>query len=132
MYYSHIDYTAWLLSDESEWLPVPIRDILTRGMAEWGVWPWDSLERRAIEDGFEDQSFTGAFTEALYSSNTRSELCLSDDARRDLEHRLTFSSSLLRLPEDGMQLSARILEGNFLDFYYVGKAERRKRRHQDD
>lgn len=129
MYYSHVDYVAWLLSDKSKWLPVPIRDVLTYGMAEWGVWPWHSHERRAIEDfGFEDQSFTGVLADELYSSNTRSELCLSDGARRDLEHRLTFSSSLLRLPEDGMELSTRILDGNFLDFYYAGKAERYKRR----
>lgn len=128
MYYSHIDYVAWLLSDESKWLPAPIRDVLTCGMAEWGVWPWNPQERRAIEDfGFEEQSFTGAFAEVLYPSNTRSELCLDDDARRDLEHRLTFSSSLLRLPEDGTELSVRILESNFLDVYYFGKAERHRR-----
>ena len=128
IYYSHIDYAAWLLSDESKWLPAPIRDVLTRGMAEWGVWPWDSRERRAIEDfGFEDQSFTGTFAEAIYDSNTRPDLRLSDDARRDLEHRLTFSASLLRLPEDGTELSDRIM-GDFLDRYYVGKVKRRQRR----
>lgn len=133
IYYSHIDYAAWLLSDESKWLPAPIRVVLTRGMAEWGVWPWDSRERRAIEDfGFEDQGFTGAFADALYESNTRPALCLSNDARRDLEHRLKFSASLLRLSEDGMELSARMLESDFLDLYYVGKAKRHKRQHKDN
>ena len=114
-------------------MPGPVREVLTRGMAEWGVWLWDSRERRATEDfGFEDQSFTGALADALYSSNMRSELCLTDDARRDLKHRLTFSCSLLRLPADGAELSTRILESNFLDFYYAGKAGRRKRRHKDN
>jgi hypothetical protein len=96
-------------------------------MAEWGVWLWDPRERRAIEDfGFEDQVFTGEFADALYESNTRSALRLSDDARRDLEHRLTFSASLLKLPEDGVELSSRILDSNFLDLYYSGRAKLQK------
>ena len=127
IFYSHIDYVAWLLSDESRWLSAQIRDLLTRGMAEWGVWLWDSRERRAIEDfGFEDQVFTGEFADALYKSNTCSALRLSDDARRDLEHRLTFSASLLELPEDGVELSSRMLDSNFLDLYYSGRAKLQK------
>jgi hypothetical protein len=42
LYYSHIDYLAWLLSDESLWLPSEIRAFLTKGMAEWDVWIWDT------------------------------------------------------------------------------------------
>lgn len=130
-YYSNIDYIAWLFSDESKWLPLPVRDVLTRGMAEWGAWLWHSRERRAIEDfGFEDQSFTGTLARALYSSDTRAEFRISDDERRDLEHRLTFSCSLLRLPEDGAELSARILGSNFLDLYFADKAMQRKRQLQ--
>jgi hypothetical protein len=91
-------------------------------VAEWGVWLWDSRERHAIEDfGFEDQVFTGKFAAALYKSNTRSALRPGDDARRDLEHRLTFSASLLELPKDGVELSGRILNSNFLDLCYSGK-----------
>jgi len=132
IYYSHIDYAAWLLSDESKWLPVPVRNVLTRGMAEWGVWPWNSRERRAIEDfGFEDQGFTGTFADALYESSARSTLSLSNDAQRDLEHRLSFSASLLRLPEDGLELSARLLGGDFLDLYYAGESRRHKREDKD-
>jgi hypothetical protein len=133
IYYSHIDYAAWLISDESKWLPAQIRDMLTRGIAEWGVWPWDRQEQRAIEGfGFEDQSFTGEFANALHESNTRSALCVSSDACHDLEHRLTFSALILRLPEDGIELSARILESNFLDLYYAGIAKREKRRRKDN
>jgi hypothetical protein len=127
IYYSHIDYTAWLLSDESKWLPVPIRSILTHGMAEWGVWPWESRETRAIEHfGFQDRCFTGKFADALYESDARSTLSLNDDARRDLEHRLGFSASLLRLPENGTELASRILEEDFLDHYYDAQAKARK------
>ena len=125
IFYSHIDYVAWLLSGESRWLPTQIRDLLTRGMAEWGVWLWNPRERHAIEDlGFEDQVFTGKFADALYKSDTLSALRLTDDARRDLEHRLTFSASLLELPEDGAELSGRILNTNFLDLYYSGRTHK--------
>jgi hypothetical protein len=62
----------------------------------------------------------------LYESHTRSALRLTDDARRDLEHRLIFSASLLELPEDGVELSSRILDSNFLDLYYSGRAELQK------
>lgn len=129
MYYSHIDYVAWVLSDDSKWLPAPTREKLRRGMAEWGVWPWDSRERRAIvEFGFEDQPFTGAFADALYDSPTRSALQLSSDALKDLEHRLTFSSSLLGLSEDGQEICERLLNSDFLGLYYAGQDRRKKRR----
>src|SRR5262249_30350110 len=92
MYYSHIDYVAWLLSNASKSLPVLIRDFLTRGMAGWGAWPWYSSERRAIEEfGFEAEFFTGAFAAALDGFRTRSAFRPSSDALRDLEHRLAFS-----------------------------------------
>jgi hypothetical protein len=129
MYYSHIDYVAWLLSNESKWLPASIRDFLTRGMAGWGVWPWYSTERRAIEDfGFEPGFFTGAFAAALDGFRTRSAFRPSTDALQDLEHRLAFSSSLLHLSENGAELSARMLDSDFLDIYYADKAAQRKRR----
>jgi hypothetical protein len=129
MYYSHIDYAVWLLSDDSKWLPAPTRETLTRGMAEWGVWPWDSRERRAIEDfGFEDQPFTGAFTDALYESSTHSALHLSGDAMKDLEHRVAFSASLLGISEDGQKICDRLLNNDFIDLYYAGQANRRARR----
>jgi len=129
IHYSHIDYAVWLLSDGSKWLPDPIREVLTRGIAEWGVWPWDPYERRAIEGfGYEDQPFTGAFSEALHESPTRSGLRLGADALKDMEHRLEFSASLLRIPEDGPEISGRLLNSDFLDLYYVGRAKRQKRR----
>lgn len=36
-FYDTIDHAAWLLSEDSKWLPTPIRDALTRGIAGWGV-----------------------------------------------------------------------------------------------
>jgi hypothetical protein len=129
MYYSHIDYVAWLLSDESLWLPAEIRETLTRGMAEWGVWPWCQGERRAVEDfGFEEVSFTGKFAEALDDAHTDHKFAPSGEAYRDLVHRLGFSAQLLRLPEDGESLAGRLLETDFVGRYFSRKTERRSSR----
>jgi hypothetical protein len=123
MYYSHIDYMVWLLSDDSKWLPAPTRETLTRGMAQWAAWPWDSRERRAIVDlGYEDQPFTGAFAHAIYQSSMTSDLrlrlSLSSDAMKDLEHRLAFSASILGISEDGQEICDRLLNSDLLDEYY--------------
>jgi hypothetical protein len=131
MYYSHIDYAVWLLSDDSNWLPARIRETLIRGMAEWGVWPWQPRERRAIDLGFDPQPFTGAFIRTLYGTPTRQDLHLNSDALKDLEHRLTFSASLLRIPEDGLEISDRLLDSDFIDLYCVGQAKLRAGRDDD-
>ena len=94
-YYENIDYVAWLLSDESQWLPAAVREMLTRGIAGWGVWGWHRGER---------------------------------DARRDSEHRLSFSSHWLCLPEDGATLTARLINEDFLGHYFAGRIDRRSRR----
>ncbi len=127
-YYAYADYAAWLLSEQSTWLPVNIRGTLTQGMAAWGVWPWRLGEREIVEDfGFEEEPVTGKFEAALRRARTRQRLRLGPDPRRDLEHRLAFSARLLDLPEDGETLAARLL-GDFLDHYYAGQAERAARR----
>ena len=128
MYYSHIDYAVWLLSDDSKWLPDKIRETLTRGIAEWGVWPWHPQERRAINFGFDPQPFTGAFIRTLYEAPTRPPLHLGSDALKDIEHRLTFSASLLRISESGQEICGRLLNGDFIELYYVGRAKQRSER----
>lgn len=128
-YYGCVDYAAWLLSNESQWLPVPIRETLTRGIAGWGVWPWYAGDREAIGDfGFAEKSLTGKFADALNSARTRQTFRPGVDARQDLEHRLTFSAHLLQLPEDGETLASRLLTTDFLDCFYAEKMRRQKRR----
>jgi hypothetical protein len=126
-FYDTIDYAAWLLSEDSKWLPTPIRDALTRGIAGWGAWRWTADERRADDFGFEEQSFTGKFAEAVDRARTRRTFRPGAEARRDLKHRLAFSARLLRLPEDAETLAPRLLSEEFLDYYYAHKAERAAR-----
>lgn len=129
LYYSHIDYAAWLLSTESLWLPEIIRETLRRGMAEWGVWPWGSRERRAIEDfGFQDQPFTGALENELLDAASFESFTPSPESRRDAEHRLNFSAKLLDLPEDGVTLADRLLAPEFLGPYFAAQLRRRSKR----
>jgi hypothetical protein len=125
MHYEHIDYAAWLLSDESLWLPAEVREVLTHGMAEWGVWLWHGHEHRAIEDfGFQEASFTGKFAEALDSACTDPEFTPAGEAYQDLVHRLAFSAQLLRLPEGGESLADRLLGPDFIGRYFDEKIRR--------
>ncbi|MFG1815794.1 toll/interleukin-1 receptor domain-containing protein [Kribbella sp. NPDC049174] len=124
MYYSHIDYVAWLLSDESRWLPARIRDMLTRGMAEWGVWIWDTRDRRAQEQfGFEMIECSGSFGKSLAEATSQLDFRPTRNVRVDLEHRLHFSSQLLGLPESGEELAARVLDARFLDHYFAANCD---------
>jgi hypothetical protein len=128
MYYSHIEYAAWLLSDASLWLPPQIRGTLTTGMAEWGVWPWHERERVAIEDlGFEESAFTGKFAESLEGAGTHDDIDVGSEAHRDLVHRLSFSAQLLGLPEDAEQLAERLLSPDFVGLYLDRRNQRRNR-----
>jgi hypothetical protein len=127
-YYPYVDYAAWLLSDKSCWLPSHVRDTLTRGMAGWGVWHWRAHDRDAIDLGFVDEPFTGSFEDALLSARSRRTLKLGGDERRDLKHRLAFSAALLALPEDAETLAERLLAPNFLDRFFVHRAELSARR----
>jgi hypothetical protein len=124
-FYDTVEYVAWFLSDASLWLPAPVRDVLTRGMAAWGVWIWLSSNRRVEREfGFHDKPYTGAFGEAVQLARTRKSLRLSSRARRDLVDRLSLSTELLRLPEDGSALADRLMTSDFLDAYFEGKARR--------
>ncbi|MFZ0157476.1 MAG: toll/interleukin-1 receptor domain-containing protein [Kineosporiaceae bacterium] len=128
-YYPHFEYAAWLLSEQSTWLPPDIRALLTRGMAEWGVWPWDRCERQAIEDfGFEDASFTGSFSVELLEAPSGSAVTLCREAHDDLLHRLAFSVQLLDLPEDEATLAQRVLSPDFLGRYLDKRGATRAKR----
>jgi hypothetical protein len=126
-YYCHVDYAAWTLSDESDWLPDRIRDTLRRGIAGWGVWPWHEDDHEAEDFGFENQPFTGKFAEALERAPASETFHPGTAARRDLEHRLDFSARLLRLPETGENLASRLLSADFINYFFDDNIRRRLR-----
>jgi hypothetical protein len=124
-FYEHADYVAWLLSDDSQWLPERIRAFLTSGMAQWAVWPWHRSARTEREFGFQPAPYTGKLFDALYRARRLETFKLGRDARKDLEHRLGFSGQLLKLPESGEELADRFLTARFIDGFFT---DRRKRR----
>jgi hypothetical protein len=127
-FYSYIEYVAWLLSEQSKWLPEVTRAMLTRGMAEWGVWPWARGDAMSEDFGFEPDEFTGEFSSLLWETEAHESFVMSRDARKDVVHRLDFSSRLLALPEDGEILAQRLLAPEFLGLYFDKRAQRKKKR----
>jgi hypothetical protein len=119
--YDHIDCIAWLLSDESMWLPPKVRRALTVGMADRAVWPWS--EDRPGRSGFKGNSDTGQLASELYKHRSASAFGLKKAVRRDLELRLAFSTQLLGLPERAKTVADRFMEFGFIPAFY--EAQRR-------
>jgi hypothetical protein len=127
-YYPNLDYLAWLLSDESRWLPSRTREFLTEGIARWGNWVVDSYTHVAEEKfGFEPSEVSGTFARVVSSSRSRSTFKAGPKVRHDLIHRLDFSAQLLRLPESGEELASRVL-GAPVDFYFDERLARERAR----
>ncbi len=120
--YDHIDSIAWLLSDESLWLPQGVRSVLTIGMADWPVWLWSDDARS--RSGFKGDSDTGQLAGELHKRRSQATFRLKKAARRDLETRLAFSAQLLSLPETGTTLADRFVGIGFIEGYF--KAQRRR------
>jgi hypothetical protein len=121
-FYAYMDYLAWFLSEASSWLPAGTRELLTAGMGGWGVWPWREHERPI--PGFNPNSSTGEFSRQLDEVNSSAAFHPDSKALEDLRHRLTFSSSLLNLPESGNELADRFTGRGVIDQYYEHKAMR--------
>lgn len=129
-YYENVEYIAWLLSDESRWLPDRIRAFLRRGMAEWSVWPWHEHDGALAGFGFIATPSTGALSSALLTARSFRTFRFNSIARADLNHRLTFSATLLKLPESGDVLARRFIDAGFLEAFYSSREERAKRQTQ--
>ncbi len=128
-YYSHIDYLAWLLSEASCWLPDKVRHYITVGMAEWGVWTWNtSHDVNAEGMGYEDGPNAGMFGDAVRRAREKRTFKASGKVCSDLSHRLSFSAQILNLPEPGDELAARVLSDEFLTRLFEARNRRRKQR----
>jgi hypothetical protein len=43
--FADTDYLFWLLSSDSDWMPIRIKEVLLTGMKSWAVWDNDILQR---------------------------------------------------------------------------------------
>jgi hypothetical protein len=105
-------------------MPSNVRQVLTHGMASWGVWPWNEFDV-GREFGFVPNENTGALADALRKAKRLETLRVSKATRRDAVTRLEFSARLLGLPEDGEILADALLGEPFLSDFFGGLAKRR-------
>jgi len=111
--YAYIDYIAWLMSCESNWLPERIKQFLIKGMREWAVWAskWG--------DGLEEYGLGGrgiiTMPTSLLEAKHIEAFKLTKNARMELEDRFDASAELLGLPESGGELVRRFLEHGFIE-----------------
>lgn len=108
------DYAFWLLSDAADWLPLRIRDVLHRGMGDWGVWPWVEYSGWWDRDEY---GITGALAMQLYRARERGKPLrrLSSAARADALARATAAVEHHGLPNSPEVLAERLLESGWLE-----------------
>ncbi|WGI31229.1 toll/interleukin-1 receptor domain-containing protein [Mycolicibacterium aubagnense] len=126
-FYEDPEYIAWLLSERSTFLPERVRAVLTAGMAEWGVWPWNEWELNRLEQdfGYGRGGSDGQLERELLEAKSPEDFRPSAEAVADAVHRMAFSAWLLDLPESGSELASRLLAPEFLGPYFADRAARR-------
>lgn len=124
------DYAFWLLSDAAEWLPARIRDVLHRGMGDWGVWPWVEYSGWWDRDEY---GITGALAVQLYRARERGKAVkrLSPAARADALARATAAVEHHGLPNSPEVLTERLLNSGWLEAHALRRrASQARQDHQ--
>lgn len=103
------DYIFWLLSEESAWLPAPVRSVLTEGMTGWIAWD-PELTREDIWDP--------VLAEEIYARDRRA-VRWTKSLRQRLD--ATVASSLERL---GLEEDASGIAQRFIDLDFIGARDR--------
>lgn len=116
--YEHTDHMVWLLSEASAWLPDRVRQMLTDGMADWGVWLWTSG----------DWPSEGALLNALYDAKEGKPFRWSHKRKEDVLSRFQLTIHILRLPETSEELLARFVGQDFIGKWFSSRRERFARR----
>jgi hypothetical protein len=129
-FYDCIDYIAWLLSDQSKWMPEHTRGFLLEGMKDWAAWDWHKHIRRS-ESGFKPNSYTGSLADLLWGIRDNKKPIrsykLTDSCLRDIQTRLSFSAKLLLLNETGEELTQRFLDEQFIQRWIKDRRNRTER-----
>jgi len=109
--FEHADHLFWLLSEESKWLPVKIRDFLIQGMCEWHAWKWDKYE----SDDYGGWRYKGALSDAIYKAKNIKEFKWTKSVKEDVLTRINYSIQSLHLPDSGDEIFRRFAEGDFIN-----------------
>jgi hypothetical protein len=111
-FYDHADYMFWLLSTNSNWLPVKIKKFLLLGMKQWAVWLWNSFESSSSD--FKKTNFTGALANALYSTKTTKSFKLTKKIEKDIKNRISHTKKILKLADDIESIFQNFMQENFI------------------
>jgi TIR domain-containing protein len=125
-HFETIDYVAWFLSDSSSWMPSKIRTTLTRGLADWSTWWWDSLTDGEHELGLISYEGRGELLNAMASVEDDKEFKMTKACQLDLVRRLDDSCHLIGLNENGDELSQRFLEAGFVEAFFESRCRRNR------
>lgn len=126
--YDLIDSLIWLISDKSSWLPKEIRNALLKGLKDWGVWDWQSGSNSVSE--FEDNSATGALSNALYESLDKRSIKMTKIIRQDIKTRIQHSKNILNLPETVEELFQIFLKRKIIESWIISRHERQHRQNK--
>ena len=124
--YETIDYIAWLLSTDSNWLTKEIKTFLKKGMKEWGVWPWTDYNN--CEFPFPTNKDTGQLFNSLYKATEGKEFKLTKNVINDITTRLNFSKEHLKLTAPIEMLVKAFLEEKFIEFWIKDNKKRNKKK----
>jgi hypothetical protein len=119
--YEHADHLFWLLSDASSWLPSRVHEFLLKGMADWSVWPWHTLNSR-IDD---DKHAAGALFDALHSAVEGKDFEWSDQIEDDVSYRIQLSVDSIGLPDRAADILERFLTYGFPKKFIACERSRR-------
>lgn len=98
------DYLFWLFSEDSCWMPIPIRNFLTEGMREWAGWN--------IELTYED-AWNQELARKIYGRPRRA-MRWTRSARGALEETIERSLSRLGISQDAYRIAERFIEHDFI------------------
>ena len=115
--YEHTDHMVWLLSEASAWLPARVRQILSDGMADWGVWLWTSG----------DWPSGGSLLHALYDTAEGKPFRWSPKRKEDVLSRFRLTIHTLLLPETAEALLVRFVDHDFVGEWISSRRERSAR-----
>jgi len=116
-FYRHFDYLVWFLSTDSQWLPRAVRDLLQRGMCEWGVWP-------TSEAGKVDER---PFFRELWQARERGAFEFTPQSKEDLLALLRDSLAALQLPDNPGDIFNKFIGLGYIDYYVQNRSARKER-----
>jgi len=127
--YDLIDCLIWLLSDKSLWLPTEIRNMLFKGMIDWGVWEWQKGKNSISE--FESNYSTGSLLYAMCRAIENKPLRMTKEIERDIRTRILHTKKILNLSESIDKLFEIFIRKKIIESWIKSRYELQRKREKD-